>query len=248
MEFLQMCQDTMRWSGTGNKGQISKVNTQDIFPSKVVDFVRAAWIEIQQSQKHWRFMRKDFVFQTVVAKHSYAWNELLAPNSNNRAINRFDHWIHKVRWFIEDPNRAAYGFVASVFTEGRDEYTLGDLCPIAYELWWERYFRLSQANNRPYEYAIGPDDKILFGPTPDKVYSIRGQYKPAAQRLQENTDKPEGLPDQFHEMIVWKAVIMVNEYDSEARGKNYAVTRYAELYDDLIATQLPKSKMAGALY
>ena len=248
MKFLQMCQDTMRWSGTGGRGQIEKVTTTAEFPSKVVDFVRTAWVDIQQSQKHWRFMRKDFVFQTVANKHDYAWSEMILPESQNRAINRFDHWIHKVPWFIEDPNRGSYGFVPSVFTEDRNEYVLGKLYPIDYECWWDRYFRFAQTGNRPYEYAIGPDDKLLFGPTPDKVYTIRGQYKPSAHHLEKNEDQPEGLPDDYHEMIVWKAVIMVNDYDAGARGRDYARERYVQKYDNLLATQLPKTKMAGALY
>ena len=242
-----MCQDTLRWSGTGNRGALTKVTTSNPFHSKVVDFVRESFVEIQQDQKDWRFMRQSFSFKTVADKDAYGWNELVG-DGGNRVITRFDHWIGKGVWFVDDPNRSAYGYVPNIFDSGKSGYHLGELCPITYEQWREQYFWLTRVAQRPYNYAIGPDEKILLGPKPNGEYLIRGEYKPAAHELQEDKEEPQMLPSQYHRIIVWRAVLMINDYDAEASGRAFAEVQYGKLMDQLISTQLPATKVVGAIY
>ena len=249
MNFLELCQFTIKWSGTGSKGTVDTVTTDRQFPSKVVDFVQESWREIQQERKSWRFMRKTVTFRTRVNQDTYEWKRLTHHQSNNLLIPRFRRWItNGVIWYLEDPDktRRTHQHVPSVFDE--DGGTLGRICEIDYEFWRELYVRQYQTARKPIEFAISPSDQILLGPRPDKVYEIQAAYQAGVHVLKGNDDIPADLPEDYHAIIGWRAVLMLNEYDTDAVGGAWAGKQYEKMLNSLMATQLPPMRLAESAF
>jgi len=87
------------------------------------------------------------------------------------------------------------------------------LVEIDWPTWRKRYGFGLQVNRRPIEYAISPQGEFCLGPVPDAPYTVRGEHQMSAQTLAANADLPE-LPDAtLHTVIVWKALLLLAQFD-----------------------------------
>lgn len=193
MNFLQLCQRTAQESGTipGDTSP-STVTGQSGRLLKVVNWTSTAWTNIQNLHDDWLWMRTEFSGNTSAGSARYT--------SGSWAIARHARWI-------TDPHSVTiYNAAIGVADEG-------EIAEIPWEAWRSRYGRGAQILNRPKEYAISPQGEMCFGPIPDATYTVRGEYQKSAQVLAANEDVPE-LPDSnLHTVIVWKALVLLAQFD-----------------------------------
>lgn len=99
------------------------------------------------------------------------------------------------------------------------------LRPLRFITWnhWNDY-RESLANDfgQPREFTETPEGLLDFYPSPDRGYRLHFNYKRAVTDLVNAQDIPD-LDKQYHELLVWMAVMAYAEWDEKP-----GVYRYAE--------------------
>lgn len=201
MNYLQLCQKVARESGTVSGVAPSTVVSQTGRLLKIVNWTDDAWKWVQNEHAAWRWMRKEFSKETTSGTKRYppaAWS-----------LNDFGHWLTD-EICLRGVSRDYYP--VSLYLTATGVADEGPIRQIDYSLWRHRYGRGSQTNQRPVSYAISPLNEFCPGPTPDATYTINGEYYRDAQSMSGNTDTPE-LPTRFHDVIVWRALELLAEFD-----------------------------------
>lgn len=193
MNYLQLCQDVSRESGTVSGDTTPTTTTgQSGRLLKIVNWTAKAWLAIQNLHDDWLWMRSEFTGAIVVGTMRYTDATL--------GITRWGRWI------TDDHSVTLYTTSLGVADEG-------ELLFIDWTTWRQRYGRGAQTPNRPIEYSVSPLGELCVGPTPDVPYVIRGEFQKSAQALAANADIPE-LPDtNLHSVIVWRALLLLAQFD-----------------------------------
>jgi hypothetical protein len=223
--FLQLCQSVARDSGTVSGTQPTTVTGQTGRLGKIVQFTVQAWTSIQNARGSWLWMRDEFpaTALTVAGTARYtgaSWN-----------ITDLGEWI------TEKHGATIYAQAIGV----------ADECEIAFVDWltWRRFYdRGAQTNNRPTCYTISPAGEFCLGPAPDAVYVVGGEYRQTAQILAANADTPN-LPSRFHDIIKWRALMLLAEFDEAPTAMATAGSNYTRMLGDLERDQLPRITIGG---
>lgn len=224
--FLDLCRVCARESGTIPHGYPVVVEGATGRDYQVVEWVREAWLSIQNERARWRWMQGEFSSPLIPGISRYLPDTL--------GISRFVSFPCDPRAVtIYDPDLGV-----------RDESPMFD---VGFETWRGRFMVGEQQPQRPEWFSLAPDGKIAFGPTPDKAYVIRGIYQRGPQELVESDDVPE-MPERFHSLIALRALRYLHEHDEAVEPRQAAYLRENELMRDLIRDQAPIfSASPGAL-
>lgn len=217
MNFLALVQAVAQESGTVSGTQPSSVLDQTGRLKKMVDFTANAWDLIQNLRHTWRFMRDDLEVTLSSGTQRYTASALAV-----------DNWA---AWLTEDDLMTIYRTSVGVSDEG----------VIPFLRWSEfrrRYIRGSQDNNRPVHYSISPAGELCFGPTPDDIFTVRGEYMVSPIRLEEDDDIP-ACPVRFHNIIKHRALLLLAEHDEANINIATERVKYLELLGDMELDQLP---------
>jgi hypothetical protein len=226
--FVQLCQDVARESGTVSGVVPQTVTGQTGRLAKFVYWTREAWVRIQNLHTGWHFLRKTFSADTIVGQGVYT------PAS--WSINDHAGWI-------VDNYENGY-FPTTIYEKAVGVSDEGPILHIDWEMWRTRYGRGSQTNNRPTEYAVSPAQELVFGAIPDKIYTVRGEYIRSPQVLAANGDTPI-MPARFHQIVVWRALLLLQENDEAELRIAAARVNYDELLYDLLRDQLPRVRIGA---
>jgi hypothetical protein len=222
--FLGLCSLMATRSGIIGAAP-SAVTGQTGRQAKCVDWVMNAWQLIQELQD-WNFLYGEVsAVALTIGTASYTGSALGVASRFGRFLGDRPGPSGRYKpWTIYDN---------SIGTS--DETAL---CLIPYMLWREMYDRGAQTNQRPVHYAIAPDQSIRFGPIPEKAYKVRGEYVKAPQVLAANGDIPD-MPTKFHDIIVWRAIMLAAEHDESPPGLAAAVTKFQQMLTDMMSELLP---------
>ena len=220
--FLELCQDVSRESGTVSGVKPTTVAGQTGRLLKIVNWTAEAWRRIQNSRESWRFMRKKFDGQsTVISQSTYT--------AANWGLTDFRNWV------TDRKNYRPF----TIYIPATGVSDEGPLREISYEDWITAYGRGTQTNNRPSVYALTPANEIALGAIPDIVYTVGGEYFRDTQVLAANDDVPI-CPVRFHQVIVWKAMMLLQEDGEDVLSIGVAQQGYRELMGHLEIDQLPQ--------
>jgi len=225
---LELCQALARESGTISGTNPTAVASQTGRLLKVVQWVDQASVAIQNLHADWRWMQKTFSGTTTASSAKYlpaSWS-----------ITDLRDWLRDDREIGYQPH-TIYLTATGVSDEGA-------LREISWQQWRTTYGRGSQTNNYPSEYAISPAGEFCLGPIPDDDYTVNGEYRQAAVRMTVDGDIP-GMPAAFHEIIVWRALVMLAEFDEAVEQRAAAILKYNELLESLQRNQLPVVSLGG---
>ena len=185
MTFLELCQRTRLECGVSGTGPAT-VTSQTGQLLKIVNWVTQAWLEIQNMRPNWRFMWKEFTFNTVAGTRDYAPADVSITDLDQWDTNSF--LIYKTATGTSDQNPLPF---------------------LEYGKWRPAYRNqmAERDNDRPMLFTLMPDDdSVRFEPCPDAIFTIDGDYKRTAQTFSASADTPTGFPSKFHMMIVYKAM------------------------------------------
>lgn len=192
--FLQLVNDLERESGTIQKGsRLATVANAPARQEKMVEWVAEAWRLIQIERADWPWMRCEFEGPLIPGMSRY--------NGMALGITDFSRWVNRARYepyTLYDP-----------LLGRKDEHRLRFIGWREFKERWDRGVHDAQ---RPTDVAVSPDGKLCVGATPDKPYTLRGEYHCAAQVLVANSDVPK-LPEEHHGIIVWRALMLLGEHD-----------------------------------
>lgn len=230
--FLTICNDVGRESGTFRDTALTTVVDQTGRNASLVQWVVQAYEEIQRSQENWRWLRTEFEGQLIADKRNYSAGDL--------SINdRFSHWI-----IVDDYMQPV---LTSYKTSDGRAYEQ-HLRFVEYPMFRSMYDIAAQATQtgRPSVYSINGQNELVFYPTPDAGYTVRGLYYKAPQILAQNTDVPE-MPQQFHRLIQWEALKLLGTFDEAFTQYPLWERSAVSLMGDLMQHQLPQIRMPGPL-
>lgn len=221
--FLELCQRTARESGVIQGTKPSTVIGQVGTLAQLVEWVADAWVEIQTEEK-WPWLRTDFSKNTVASIGSYsptAWS-----------LTGHGEWI------TEPQSTSLYLTSTGV----SDESWLSHIPYTDYQL----LYRIgTQTDARPVHWSISPTGNFLLGPEPDAVYTVHGEYYKSPQVLATNSDTPTGLPVEFENIIVYKAVQRFGEFDEAANAIALAAQKYTQMLNRMRRRLMPVFESPG---
>lgn len=231
MNFLQLCQEAARDSGTvAGVPSFTTVVGVTGRVEKFVGWVRDAWIDIQNERNDWQWMRRSFSQALTINTTTYTAAEL--------GIADFGSWLHDL---------PALGWRNLTIYEAGDQANEGELREIGYPLYRQRYMRGTHDANKPTEWAVTPINSLAFGNKPDKAYIVQGEYRKEPQRLEADADIPE-MPEQFHRLIIGEALRLMAESDEVFNVLGVKAQKYERLRNPLVIDQTPQVEFGGGSF
>lgn len=207
--FLQLCQRVRQECGVAGDGPTSVLNQVGIL-KKVVDRTQRAWVDIQASPPYWKFLRNQLPITLTVGLREYTVR-------TDFLLTTVDKW-----------NRDA-SFIYKI--DGNDE---SQLTWVEYTK-WRRKYRVFQSG-RPTELTETLDGKVAFNRTPDYAYHITLDYWMTPELLMQNDDIP-ACPEHFHDVIVWKSVMLFAGNVTATELYQHALSQYTPMYNKLMVDQ-----------
>lgn len=225
MNFLQLAQTLRQECGVSGSGPSSTVS-QTGEAKRLVDWINAAWLEIQGLHDTWNFMRGTFSFQTVAGTGDYT------PT----AAGLSDH-----RYWFKDTLRTYKTAIGIADEQWLVEWD--------YQVFRNTYrFGLQTTQQgRPVVFAEKPMDKaLMLGNVPDDIYTVVGEYQKKPTQLSSDADTPE-MPEHLHQVIVYKAMEYYALFESAPEVLSRSRTGYAALKGQLEREQLPPVYLGNPL-
>lgn len=222
--FLQLCQDMARESGAVGSAPSSVLN-QTGRQAKCVDWVRDAWTQIQNDQPDYSFLFATFSQALTIGSASYA------PTSLG---------IESFQRFLMD--RQGYKPVTIYESGAQDQECT--LTYVPYQSWRVSYDRGVHDPAKPIVWSVAPDRSLVVGPKPDKAYVLRGEYQRGPQVLAADNDVPI-MPDQYHQIIVWRACMSLALYDEAQSAFAGAKSQHDPILLDMQRDLLPAFEAGG---
>jgi hypothetical protein len=217
MTFLQIVQRLRQECGVPGDGPNTVLN-QVRELKRLVDWASQAYIELQEEEAEWEWMRTSTTFNTTAGKNSY--NPLTELN-----LTQFGHWRnYSFRIYL-----TSAGFGNQILLSQCDYNTFRD-----YYLYGIR--QTTQA--RPTVITVAPDRSLFLGLVPNDVYTVSGEYYRTPQILDEDIDVPE-IPSRWHMAIVYKAMIKYAMFESAPEVLAAATENYNKMLNRIRREQMP---------
>jgi hypothetical protein len=194
--------------------------------ARLATWINAAWVDVQNENLDWDWMRSSFSFPTINAQASYTPIEC--------GVTDFGSW-----------KRDTFRSYNTAVGLDSEQY----INHIDYDDWRNMYLF---GNNRtvysePIEFAIRPQDNALcLGFIPNGQYTIVGDYFKVASELVNDADIPN-LPVKYHMVIVYRALEMYGMYEAAQDAVMRGKTEYRKLSQKMYNDQMPEITLAGAL-
>jgi len=233
--FLQLAKRLRQESGiTSSSAGPTDVTTQTGEMQRVVDWVRSAWIDIQNRHFNWRWMRRAFTFDTAAGTDTYAYG-VVTDVDQTGVITRFSHW------WVNDEFDPPKSYLTSGGLAGQYWLNYDDLES------FRRVYKIGvQTNKKPGYIAVDHQDRLLLGSNPDDIYTITGEFQRGAQILAADADVPE-CPTQFHDLIWHYAMEHYGYYEAAPEALARSRKQGMRLMRQLEQNQLPELTIAGPL-
>lgn len=223
MTFLQLVQRLRQECGVSGTAPTTTVGQSGEI-ARLVNWINQAWYDIQSMHEDWLFMRGNVSFNTVDGTQTYTATAAGITSLGN---------------FKRDSFRA--------YPTGAPE-SERFLLYIPYDQF--RNFYLFGGNRTvegpPVAFTISPDKDLLFGPIPDAVYNINGEYFQKPALFTADSDEPT-IPAQFQMVIVYKAMQFYGQYEAAPEVYAAGMEHYGRMMARLQIDQLPSIEFGGPL-
>lgn len=248
MTFLELVQALAVETGTELQ---SKVTTTSVPPasgygettehtSRLVRWIQRAWRDIQNDQQLWNFMRRTGTMPLVKGQWVYDIKAIVDAN----LPSGFEDWYYEelIPWVA--PNDWRYIWIV----DGSVEEPQRNIC---YYVPPERFFgHISRYNDRnvgmPGRYTFDPGGCIVFdAKPPNDNYYIEFDYRAVQDTLSGDSDTPRGLPEKFHDLIVYAAMVKNARFDEAGNQMPEVRKLHRDMMNKLRLEQLPEYSMPG---
>lgn len=231
--FLDICNDVARESGTfPNRPALATTDAQQGREYDLTQWVVQAYEDIQRSQPSWRWLNEEFSGGLLASTRVYASDAL-------GITERFARWIER------DEDDCP---VPTIYKTSEGQATERHLRFVDYSTFRRTLSVGTQAvqTGRPNVYSVDDQNRLVFFPTPDAEYTVRGKYYKAPQQLTGDSTVPE-MPEQFHRLIQWKALLILATFDEAFNQLGQWQRQHDTIMGELRLNQLPPLKHPGAL-
>ena len=217
MNFLQLVDRTRQECGV--QGTITTTVSQTGEYKRLVDWVAQAYIDIQEEQPDWEWLRSPVSWDTTALKQQYSTTDI--------GINTtFARWKEdSFRQF-----QASAGISTQIqlnheksYTAFRDEFLFSSKTLVT---------------GRPLYIAVAPDKSVMLWATPNDVYTVDAEYYKLPQILAADSDTPT-MPTRFHMAIVYKAMESYGLFESAPELIQASQGKYNKALNQLRFEQMP---------
>lgn len=223
MNFLELVNRGRTEGGVSGPALVSLGGTLSRQAEDMKNRINEGWMELQRRHAQWDFMRKAFSFDTTIAQQTYT------PTGTppvGAGLADFKNWKR-------DTFR-----IWTTSIGPADEQILGFLdYPTFRNLY--QYASMRTTYQRPAVYTIAPNKDILLGAAPNAVFTVSGEYFKKPEPMVAETDEPGLLPDDYHMLIVWFALMNHGEFEAAPEVIRRAERNKARMVAELEADQLP---------
>jgi len=200
------------------------VTAQSGRAADLVRWIIEAWNDIQRDKDgRWKWRRSEWFVNTVADDASYVFSDCTDVIAA-ATITRFHAWE------LDDDDPPFIYLVSEGKTSERE-------LPIARWNEFRRlYLRATHDPASPSQMSVDHTDALYFGPTPNDIYRVTGNYWKSIQNLVNDVDVPE-MPSDFHMLIVYRALL---KYAYNVVGQDIlarAQTEGTPIYDALVENQ-----------
>ena len=189
MNYLQLVQSLHQILRADNNqlgAAPTTVASQDGLLGELVYFIRQSWADIQNDTVRWRFMWGENTLTLLGGR------DTVQPT----AIPDFESYILA--------NSDSTGRFITMYRDSIADETIVRYVP--YPAWQQSYLtRGERGVGQPANFTILPDNRLKFDMVADVNYTVRLNYRKAAQILADDSDTPNA-PSRHHMSIVWWAV------------------------------------------
>ncbi len=221
MNFLQLINRVKSEAGISGHA-ISSVENQTGEMARVVDWVRSAYIEIQ-NMRPWTWLWQPLGHVMTLGKFSYS-------PVTDFGVTPLD-WRHD-RFFLYDPDQGRRSRIRLAY--------------VPWAAFDDMYPDPNWQPGRPQVVSIKPNREIVFNRTPDLNYIFEGEFRNTPESLVANTDVPS-LPEQYHMAIVWLAVQIYAQYEEAGPLYQMAAARVNGFLGQMANTELDGEFTMSAL-
>lgn len=198
--------------GAGPTNTVGQTSAMGVLVTRTAQ----AWIDIQKAKPNWKFLRATLsAYQLIIGQQSYTVATALPAGFGLTSIDKWDKdscWIYTTT--TADRSRLTY----MPYSEFRNAFA-------------------SYPAGKPRFFTEGPGGTILFDRTPDAAYYIELDHFQTPEKLVNATDIP-ALPEQFHDIIAWKSVMMFAGAEMATDLFAYANSMYKPMLLDLMIDQI----------
>lgn len=222
MTYLELVNSLVELADISNT-PLATVQSQTGINLRAKNWVKQAWVDIQNLNVDWNFLRQDLSFVSS-ASQSYTLTDMGATS-----LRKFD--MESLRIYLTATGVADEQYVIpQEWGNFRNVYLYG-----------------ARQTGRPNTFSIDPATKSLyFSSVPGTGYTTTGYYWRTPVTLSADADEP-AMPDEFHMAIVYRALMKYAGFESAPEAKMEAVENYSALMSALELDQLPAIGMAGPL-
>lgn len=230
MNFLQLVVRTKTECGVSGAAPTTLAN-QPAEIQRLIGWVNAAWLDIQELHADWDFLRAPFEFQTTANKETYTATEVGIPTGADGAI--LGQW--------KQDSFRIYNTAMGVSNESFLTYCEYDKFRDIYEFGSSRLIR-----SKPVEFTVDPQKILRLGQVPDGVYTVNGEYFKKPSEMVADADIP-AMPSEFHLTIVNRAMMFYGRYEAATEVWQGGNTDYLKMKTKLEIDQLPTLQMGEPL-
>jgi len=198
---------------------------------RLINWVNAAWIDVQETHADWDFMRSPVEFQTTANKEIYTAQDIGIPTGVDGTI--LGNWkLDSFRIY-----RTSFGVTNETFLIN---YGF-DIFRNLYEFGSSRLIRCN-----PVAFAVDPQKNIRLGQVPDDIYTVNGEYFRKPSELVADADIPS-MPSEFHLTIVYRAMMHYGAYEAATEVWERGNAEFTRMKTKLEIDQLPSMEMGEPL-
>ena len=212
MNYLALAQRLRQEAGISGAGPTT-VTSQTGEMLRVVDWILAAYQDIQNAHTSWRFLREDFSFSTIASQQEYT--------PAQAGITDMADWI-----------KEGISLYSSVADEQFLDYVPWDFFKANY---WIGSHRTTES--RPTVVTVTPANSLALWQLPNAIYTCRGEYYKTTATMTVDADIPN-IPTRFHMAIVWKGLMYYGAYAAADEKYVHGKNEYIRLVRQLELDQL----------
>ena len=222
MTYLELVQRLGR--EVGASGIITALASSTGEQARLKDWIGQAWVELQNEQPNWTWLRASTTFSTVTSQATYDPEVVIGAGL-------MANWVPNT-FRVYDTSIANETFLAQLdYDVFRDAYILGTI---------------RSTEGYPSVVTVRPDKTIQVALVPDSAnYTIVADYLKYPTELSVDGDTPE-MPTRFHMALVYKAMEWYASYEAAPEVAQRAAIYYRKMMDDIRMDQLPKITKSGS--
>lgn len=231
MEYIELVKRAIRYSGARIDAP-SSVSTATGLAADFVDYVNDAYRDIQMERPEWYF--RMMPRELEISEQLLDKGQKVKPSDIQAPASPSWNFVALYDIFIKESDKADDQPSSITFIPWNN----------CHNRWGRSEAQLDtnealEIKGRPQRFTIAPNGEMWLNPIPDKSYVMHFMGPNKVQKLCDDCDQPY-MPEEYHDMIVWRAVRDYAMYQQDAAMMEKARIRYLPLKKSLDAEYLPQ--------